>query len=271
MFIAPKNGKLYQALFIALTCVGPAFAQDRETTAVTVTSNLFRPATLEVQDKFYRDNLSGADDAIRMIYSDRWRFHDTQLGYYQPRNQPVHLDIGTFSRPGVGPSEADVRKEFANAAFRMRIDSAFRKFLASEKGSGVRSVHQFVEGFKAQTVKVSNDPKAAEIRMGYDVLSDVSRLEYVKGGTGAGFYHGTFMSSLTGSKPLLAAATFRVWQDFGVGKPVASLGYVVGGRYFQGSVSKALTPAVTGELIGTRPAYRDASPSSILARMTYRF
>ncbi len=272
----PKKGTvrswLALALSLAFVCPGAQAQDERDTNAVVVSATLFRP-NLEPKDKFYRDYLAGADEAIRLTYSDRWRFHETQSSFYRAQGGQAHLDIGSFSRPSIGPSEADARKDFASTAFKMRLDATFRAFLASDRGKGVRRAQQAIENIKAQTVRMSDEPSAAEIRMGYDLLSDSARLEYVKGTLGAGAYQTTFLNSFTNrrGKPFGQALSFQVWKEFKNGLPSPILGYSVGGGYVQGTLWKNFNPAVRGELIAVRPVKNNGQTDSVLMRMIYTF
>lgn len=266
------NGLGWLASGLALLCLLPkAFGQAGEMPLVVVSSTLFRPPTVQVQDKFYRDYLAGADEAIRLTYFDRWQFHEMQSTYHQPHSSDVHMDIATFTLSDVGPQEAQVRAEFARTAFRMRLDALFRKFLTTDKGRTIRQAQAVLNNLKAQSVRVSEAAEAAEIRLGYDVISDSSRLEWIKGSAGAGLYHGTFLRSLTGGAPLTQALGFNAWKNFNNGLPSASLGYVFGGKYLQGGLAKSLSPVVRTELLAVKPTENNGVPDSVLLRMTYTF
>lgn len=264
---------LASALAFVFLCLAPtAFSREHDANVV-VSSTTFRPATLEVKDKFYRDYLSGADEAIRLTYVDRWRYHEIQSAFHQPRANRIHLDIATLTSPGIGPTETDVRSEFARAAFRMRIDAAIRKFMSDDRAKNIRKAQQFVEALRTQNMNVSfsKEPDAAQLRMGYDVLSDVSRLEYVKGTAGMGFYHGTFMASLTGSKPMNEAFTFNSWKNFNNGIPNIYAGYAFGTKSIQGGLTKNLNRSTVAELMAIKPTADNGVPDSVLLRMTYTF
>jgi hypothetical protein len=277
MSTGPKNGtvrvKLGRVLaLVAVLFHGPvARAEERRTDSVVLSTTLFRPPAVEPADKIYRDYFAGADEAIRLTYLDRWRFHELQSAYFLQRSNQVHLDIGAISNSNVGPLESDVRNEFARTAFRMRLESAFRQFLAHERAAGVRRAHKAVENLKAQNVRVSDEPGAAEIRMGYDVLSDTSRLEYVKGTLGAGLYHNAFLTAVSGSRPFSESLSLRVWKDFNNGLPSPYLSYAVGGRYVEAGLSKYFQPTVRGEVIAVKPTAGSGASDSVLLRMTYTF
>lgn len=272
MYVGPKIGTVLLGVMLAATCTR-AFAQEekRETDAVVVSSTLFRPSALEVEDKFYRTYVAGPDETLRLMYQDRWRYHEIQGNYLAPGQ--AHMDIGANTRPGVGPSEIEVRSEFARAAFKMRVDNAIRHLLASPQAKEVRKAQAFVENLKAQSVRTSNEPDAGEFRMGYDLITDYARFEYVKGTAGIGAYQTTFLNSFTNrrGKPFGQALSLNVWKEFKNGMPSPSLGYNVGGGYLSGVLSKPFSPSVRGELIGVHPVGNSGQEKSMLLRMTYTF
>ncbi len=275
---APKMvtgiGRLAFAMAVAILCLAvTAFSQD-VTSATVVSSTLFRPAHLEVKDKLYRDYFSGADDAIRTSYSDRWRYHEIQSGFYQRRSTDIHLDIATFSNPSIGPSEANVREEFARAAFRMRIDALIRKLMTDDRAKNLRRAQQFVEALRVQSVKVSDskDPASppAEMRWGYDILGDTARLEYLKGTAGVGLYHQKFFGQVFSSRRL-EALSLNSWKESKGTLPSASLGYVFGDKAVRANLWKYLNSAVRADLSGVKAVASNGVPDSVLMSVTYTF
>lgn len=268
---------------MAVVCLwgATALAESRDLGSKPAVENLFRPNTLKARDAVYREYFSAPDGGIRQAYLDRWRYHDLQIRFYQ-NNLGSHLDIGTLSRPGIGPQEQAVRNEFASMVMRMRLESAVKAYFASENRPALRKAHQMVEKVKSVRVKTGSAESAAsgesggggvqgEFRFGYNLIQDTSHLEYIIGSTGAGFYHGNFMSSLTGGSPFISTLSFQVSQELGTSLPRAVMGYAFDGRYLSTSLIRTFSPQVTGQLYTIQPLQGSTATSSVNLQVVYTF
>ena len=157
-----------------------------------------RPVGYRDDDWVYREYVSGKDSHVVRRYQDRWAYHNTKTPFAGVSVAHEHLDIGSLEH---APSESDVRQQFAQEVFRVRVDHAFRKYFESEdRAPSLRQASHALQ--KARDYRLIKSDVDESIRrefiVGYDVFSDQSRIEYLHGSLFAGFIHPHLAGSLFG-------------------------------------------------------------------------
>jgi hypothetical protein len=233
-----------------------------------VVDMLTRPKEYKDEDAFYREYFAPTDAKVEREYMDRWRYHDTQINYTGAYRPVEHLAIGTCDTS----YEADVRRQFAEQVMRMRMDAAVRTYFApSDRAAGFKSAEQALNKVKSMPIRMGNNPSSGEMRFGYDVLSDASKLEYKQGAVQAGFYHPHLVGALSGGQSKIDLLSMRMTANPGKGLPSASMNLAMNGNLVEASIAKPLSPTVTTELLSRYPLRDQTIPCSYMLRLTYRF
>lgn len=216
---------------------------------------LHRPSHYQEETQFYQDYFAPFDQRIVTDYSDRWQYHETQIHYASTSWRFEHISPGSMN----GPYEASVREEFARQVLRQRIDVAIRKYFeAPERARDLKRARKALDETKNYKVSLSSAPpgtkqQRAEIRVGYDVFTDVSKFEYLQGPMQVGFYYQRFLNTVMGAPSSRAPLSMRLGADFGPNFPQASLNYRLNGDSFETSFTKNLARNVDGQLLSAQP------------------
>jgi hypothetical protein len=229
---------------------------------------LKRPG-LFAEDKFYREYFAPTDARVEREYLDRWRYHEAQSHYNGPAQNHAFLSLGSRDYFGNGPYEGDVRHDFAQQVLRLRAEAAMRVYFApKERAGGLKSAQATLSRAKENPIRVSSsDPKAGEFRVGYDVFTGYSKLEYASPRVLAGLY----TSRLVGALGTADYLNFRVTASLGDGMPVCSLAYPLNGSAVEASLSKSFSAEVATELVTRHPLRDQSIPSYGELRIVYRF
>lgn len=229
---------------------------------------LKRPSDWKDEDAVYKEYFSATDERVKTTYNDRWHYQEMQLPYASTSYHHEHLDIGSTNYYGHAPYEGDVRHDFAQQVVRLRVDSAIRTYFApKERGGAIKSAQQTLTKLGNLPLKVSDAKGGGEFRIGYDVFSNSSKLEYVQSGMQAGLYQSTFL----GTAGRFDAMTFRMTANPGLGLPSARLNYAMDGSVVEGGLSKPLSSSVTTDLISRHPVHSPVIPHSYQLVVSYRF
>lgn len=239
----------------------------------TLGATFLKPSPLAPEDAFYRRMFSKTDDGIYRQYQDRWSYHEMQIRYAATEWNYEHLSIGSLDFYGRAPYEGDVRREFAQQVLRVRLDSALRESLKGTEGArAVQKAQQAVDQIKnAPVVKVGGGEHPGEFRVGYDVLSDASKLEYVKGEWLAGIYHPHLLSALTGQRAGQPDLSLRLSAAFKHPLPSASISYQPGTRLVEASLARQLSRTVATRVLSSTPTSGGAAVSSYRVEVSYQF
>ena len=210
--------------------VGDAAAGDRRMAALPPLGTLElvdRPAGYRDEDSFYREYYSALDDRIEDAYLDAWTYTEKPASWHN---------------------------DFAQQVLRLRVDATWKSYFApKDRAVTLKRVHKVIHEMRDMPVRLSDEPGGGggELKFGYDVFTDASKVEYSHGALQAGVYHPHLMSALTGSKPALDVLSLRVSYSG------MRLAYTVGGDSVEAAVSRSLAEGVSGEIVSSHPLRQD--------------
>ena len=237
--------------------------------------HLVQPSPLSGEDDFYRDYFSSNDNRIARAYLDRWSFHNQQRTAGWSAGDPRHVDIGSLDFYNNAPREVDVRRGFAEQVLRIRFDYALRAYFRPDgRGTGIKNAEKALNSLRNQAVKLSSSPSnrsTGELRFGYDVFTDFSKIEFVGGTIEGGLYHTFLLSAMAGARSNGRPVYAQVVAKPGPGLPVPSLRYRFDNRTIEASVAKQITSNVTGAVVSTQPTLNNGVETSYGMTLSYRF
>jgi len=186
-------------LFSSILC-----AEERPLASFGPFGNLAsRPIDYRDGDWIYREYFNGKDDYFSKIYRDRWNYHEAKVPFAGVDWRGEHLAIGSLDYFDRAPNESEVRHHFAEEVLRIRVDDAIRKYLEKEdRAPGLKRASRTIQRAKNyRLIKTEDhDEIPTELILGYDVLTDRSRFEYLYGPLSAGVSHPRLISSLAGAR-----------------------------------------------------------------------
>jgi hypothetical protein len=242
-------------------------------TECSIIKALNEPSPLEPEDAFYREFVAGGDARVEREYQDRWAYQEKEMPYAGIRNGNEHVTLGTTETFGHGPYEGDVRRQFADRVLRIRTDAAIRAYFApKDRAGGLKSAKQAIDKVKSVPMKLGGGENPGQIYMGYDLFTDASKLEYVKGSLRTGFYHAHLFSALTGRQNnKLDSLSWQVSASVGQGLPSTNLIYALNGSAIEGSIGQQLSRTVTASIYSRHPVQDQTIPHSYQFTIGYSF
>ncbi len=216
------------------------------------------------EDEFYRTYFSKVDAGIENEYQNKWRFHNLQTRYSPGSQKDEHYTMGTVESYGQGRRESEVRSEFAEQVLRMRVDSAFRTYFAGKENSFAKKALDTMERIKdmrVQTGVAGQSGQQAEVCFGYDVLTDSSKIEYIKGKIEAGLYHPKLTGAFMG-RSQMTDANFSVWTNMDGTIPRTRLSVPANADTFSTSLSQPLAKNLMGTIGTSQPLKNRPANSS---------
>lgn len=230
----------------------------------------------EEVDSFYRDFFGKLDPEIEQSYKNRFWYHETQVNYGLPWWRREVIGFASVEGFGRGPFEGDVRKDMATQVFRMRVDAGVRAALYKIKNPSIVKATKTFQNTMSQInnypLRLSSKPgsKAGEFRIGYDVLSDNSKIEYVQGIVEGGLYHPQLFGFVTRQKSW-DIANLSLSTNIGNAYPKATLSLPLHQNTIGGTVSKSLSETVSASVRTDQPLKDQNQPHSYYAEVAYRF
>jgi hypothetical protein len=133
----------------------------------------------------------------------------------------------------------------------MRIDQGVREYLKNMKQSETLAKAQgAIEALQNVSISSSEESGSkAQLRLGYDLFSDSSKLEYVGGIVDFGVYKNRMLSNPTDG----SSAQMTVTKDLGEDVGRASVTVPLSAENIQTSISKQLSSTVATSLSSTQP------------------
>ncbi len=256
---APRGVRLVLAWLVAFSPATAYAEGDRQMAAIAAASDGHIEHLMElpkppVQDWLYQNYVSSTDGSLARSYADTWRYHEMQT-----RFSPLDQNGVEFQQMGALTviGESDMRKQFASGVLRTRIDAMIRNAFTPRNVPAhlkrqVQRVQQQMNQVKNTTVSFSKAKNAPRLQLGYDVLTDFSKMEIVAETWGAGIYHARFVSSLSGGA-LPDSLAVRVSASLGRDLPSATITYLPYGNAIQGSLSRWLSPKLNAAIVTTIP------------------
>lgn len=261
----------------------PLFAEDRSLTAILPTNylnytvragelpaTLKRPAHLRSSRTLYTEYFQPLDQNISSEYRNNWAFRDLQTTLPMTPSNYEYLALGGSDYGERDPGEQKFRSEFAQRVLRLRIDRAVRTYLESQdRPQFLRKGHNAFFQMRDMPLRFSQDESRGELRVGYDVSTDSSKLEYVRGSLEAGLYQPQLLSSLMGQYPM-NQTRLRVRTEPGLGLPNTALAYQFSEGLLEAVLTKPLSPSVIAEFSSAHPV-GGQKPTSVVMKMIYNF
>lgn len=273
------NGAFKFWLLLLFSVTAPSYARaPRKLTAVFYPEfappqlrTLVRPPHYPDEEAFYKEFVAPLDRRIQREYTDAWRFHEIQIRYAATSWRHEYIQLGTMNTVDNGPYEWVVREDLARRVMRMRIDSAMRAYFAPPERATLRSAHTAIQQMNANRVSLSSNPSVGELRFGYDIFSDESRIEYAGArALEAGLYHPRLLGSLNGTGDFMGLTRFQVrvqpWEEL----PRTTFVYHLFGM-IEYQFAKTLKPGITTELLLIRYARQTDAPKTQLLRFIFDF
>ena len=201
------------------------------------------------EDNVYQTYFGGIDNRIALLYQDQWGHQEQNLPFRASSWRGEFISNSVNS--GTTTYDWQERQRFARQVFRMRIDQGVREYLKNMKQSETLAKAQgAIEAL--QNVSISSSVESgskAQLRLGYDLFSDSSKLEYVGGIVDLGVYKNRMLSNPTDG----SSAQMTVTKDLGDDVGRASVSMPLSADHVQTSLSKNLTATIATSLSATQP------------------
>lgn len=220
---------------------------------------------VEPADQVYKTYFESLDSRITLLYQAQWQNHEQTLPFRSTSWRGEFISNSAQS----GTYDWEARQQFAQQVFRMRVDQGIREAAKTLKNSHfVAKAQSAIEALKEVSVPVSSDSKksSAQLRMGYDLITDSSKIEYVGGAIDMGVYKSAALAEPGNSSRTL----MNVSSDLGPQLGRASLSVPFSAESVQASLSKQLSPTVSTSLSSTQPL-KTKQESSYQWQLAYSF
>ncbi|NBX82322.1 hypothetical protein EBQ90_04435 [bacterium] len=201
------------------------------------------------EDNLYQTYFGGIDNRIALLYRDQWGHQEQSLPFRGSSWRGEFISNSVNS--GTTTYDWEERQRFARQVFRMRIDQGVREYLKNMKQSETLAKAQgAIESLQNVSITSSEEGGSkAQLRLGYDLFSDSSKLEYVGGVIDFGFYKNRMLANPTDGSSALMTMT----KDLGDSIGRASVTVPLNAEHIQTSLSKQLSSTVATSLSSTQP------------------
>ena len=265
-----KYTQLAQSLILRYT--EDVIFRTRVPQAVENHATIFREAPRFMgDDGLYRDHFERLDGTIAKLYEDRWGYHDKKVAASPTEWNGEHFTIGTMDTYGNAPKERDVRAQFAIQVFRLRTDQAVKDLLASHYvPTPLKQAGAALEKVKSYTIPVSAEKDSGQFRVGYDPLSDNSKVEYESSRLKGGVYYPRLLGSLMGGG--MNQLRVSLQGNLGQGKSSASLTYHLAASRVEAGIAQPISSMWSANLASRISLHAD-DPAGMTYNLsfTYRF
>jgi len=208
-----------------------------------------KPQSREPEDNLYQTYFGGIDNRIALLYKDQWGQQEQSLPFRASSWRGEYITNSVNS--GTTTYDWQERQKFAAQVFRMRIDQGVREYLKNFKQSATLAKAQGAIA-SLQNVALTSSKETgskAQIRLGYDLFTDSSKLEYVGGAVDLGVYKNRMVANPTDGSSALMTMT----KDLGSSVGRASVTVPLSADHVQTSISKQLSATIATSLSSTQP------------------
>lgn len=251
---------------VCLQIASPALAEERRLLSLLpgnvysapreFPSPLKRPDHYRDGDFVYTEFFSSADDTIKREYMDRWSYHEQRIPYSLTSWKHEHLSIGSLDYFDRAPYEGTVRNDFAARVLRLRLHTALTQYLARPEHAVLRHAERAMREMQSVSLGDRNphdDDPPTELRYGYNLWEDCSRLEVATKATSFGISHPELLTQLTDGR---IGRNLQLWvrTETGLGVSTA-LVYHLTKNLFEAGLSRILAPGVVGDVSTSQLLY----------------
>lgn len=255
-----KNGvgsKLIVAIALMEMVATPAFAEDRHPLAYVPHPLVFNSIAFSQQHQkdptIYERYVEERDPDIKQWYLSREQDFEARGNSNNPV-QSLLVDGSTVRSTNVVFYEMRMRNDLASAVLRGRLENAIRTYANSpDSFSPLGAAIHTTEAVRDYKVSLSSDEKTpAQLKLGYDVMSDVSHLGFSNPSWELMVVVPQFMSAFIpeGASQLMG---FQFTSRLGVELPTASVGWQFKATSVQMGLSQALSRTVSTNISTSQP------------------
>jgi hypothetical protein len=197
----------------------------------------------------YQSLFQGADGQIAFLYQEQFSQHERNLPF---RNSWRGEFISNSINSGRVQYDWQVREHFAKQVLRMRLDQGLREYAKTlKKAEFIAKAHEALESLQNVSVPVASEEggRSGQLRMGYDLLSDSSRLEYVGGMVDVGVYKNQFLGDMGNMRNTLMNVSSELGDSLGR----ATVSMPLSAETIQTSLSKQVSAEVATTISSVQP------------------
>ncbi len=244
-------------------------------------TSILAPNPLQTDDQFYRTYVAALDDRIEREYQQRWSFHELNANYgtRQSQNQK-HINPGTLEFHDAAIAEKDYRRAFAQQILQLRLQRGVEQQLKNWKSmKSVERTMRALQEASVQSISLAKpspsgatgpatrpNPLLGDIRIGYDIMRDFSKVEYSCPALDLGVYRAFLLG--TGGSDRSFYSQLLVKTDASLPSPAVRYHFNVSMVDF--SLSKVITKTLSGS-IATSQGVGRATGQSYGMSVAYSF
>jgi len=209
-----------------------------------------KKSEVKAEDPIYQAFFGQPDHQIALIYQDQWAQHESNLPFRSSSWRGEFLSNSVSG--GSVLYDWQAREQFARQVFRMRVDHGVREYLKTFKhAQAINKARSTLESLQNVSVSLGNQPgrPATQVKLGYDVLSDSSKLEIVGGLVDVGVYKSQTLANLGTTQN----TTMTVTSDLGAQVGRAAISMPLTGDSIQTTLSRQISPTVSTTLSSVQP------------------
>ena len=210
------------------------------------------------EDEVYQSYFQGSDGRIAVLYQDQFEHHEKNLPFRSSSWRGEFISNSIQS--GSVQYDWQVREQFARQVLRLRLDQGLREYAKTLSQSKlIAGATNALEALQNVSVNVESEDgeSSGQVRMGYDVLSDSSRIEYIGGAVDIGIYKSQFL----GAPGNMHATLMNVSSELGPELGRATVSMPLSGETVQTSISKQVTTGIAASISSTQPLKANQSAS----------
>ncbi len=248
--------KVYVGILIILSCsFSYSESNPRKLNAI------FRPLDHVSSESIYNKYFANKDIEIRRLFVDIWPCNES----FSTGNNPFSCFNTDFDNQGL---ETEKRRIFAERVLRLRIDSALRQYINSSIAPReLKNAHSILDNARNRTIKLSETPNSAVIKLGYDVINNTSKIEYINNRFLIGLYHSSFLGNLSNKNFAFLKISHQFLEYLGI----ATIVIPMSTNYLEFGISKKLSSSVEGRIITIQSLRNRSTQNHYIIGFTHQF
>lgn len=210
-----------------------------------------------VTSQLYNTFFANKDVDIFRMYIKTW-----------PSYNDAFITTNLYNTASNSPtSEIEKRKLFAEKVLKMRIDSAIKQYFSSrDTPHELRKIHETIDKAKNQAIYISKNPHSPMLQLGYDIINDIFKIEYINGSFICGIYHSKFIGETTNKNIIFLRLSYQLLKYI-----MGRVNMPLSNDYIEINVSNKFSPLVEGRLRTIQPLKNKQIHQQYLLGLSYNF